>query len=151
MYSTKKWIRKGLIVTTVVVASLVAGLLMIEVAGRATGLLNLRRSGTRFSETKGYELDPKHEGINSHGLRDVEFPLSKPPNTYRIAALGDSFTYGGGITSGETYVKQLESMLNDRLGEHGVRYEVLNAGVPGFNTQQELIHLQEVGLQFSPT
>jgi hypothetical protein len=41
-------------------------------------------------------------------------------------------------------------MLNQKLGHPGIRYEVLNAGVPGYNTRQELIHLQEVGLSYQP-
>src|SRR5262249_40224164 len=62
----------------------------------------------------------------------------------------DSFTYGAGLRSEETYVKQLETMLNQKLARHGIRYEVLNAGVPGYNTHQELIHLREVGIMYNP-
>jgi lysophospholipase L1-like esterase len=124
-------------------------MLALEAVGRMSGLLELR-SSTRFSETKGYELIPNRKNINSHGLRDREISIEKPINTFRILALGDSYTYGHRVTSEGTYVKQLEAMLNQKLGHRGIRYEVLNAGVPGYNTRQELIHLQEVGLLYQP-
>jgi lysophospholipase L1-like esterase len=146
----KKWIRKGFVDVTLIVGSLIVFTLLIEIVGRASGLLKLQPSTTRFSATKGYELTPDHKSINSHGLRDQELSLVKPSNTFRILALGDSFTYGHGVRREETYVKQLEAILNHKLGNRGIRYEVLNAGVPGYNTHQELIHLQEVGLLYQP-
>ena len=146
----KTWIRKGFVVFVLIVSGLVVCTLLIEIVGRASGLLELRPSTTRFSATKGYELAPDGKNINSHGLREREISLLKPTNTFRILALGDSFTYGHGVRSAETYVKQLEAMLNRKLGNRGTRFEVLNAGVPGYNTHQELIHLQEVGLLYHP-
>jgi GDSL-like Lipase/Acylhydrolase family len=125
-------------------------ILLVEVGGRLTGLLIPPSNLMRFSETKGYELNPTHQEVNANGLRDREFPLQKPPDTFRILAIGDSFTYGDGVTQKETYVKQLEALLNQKLGNRGLRYEVLNAGVPGYNTQQELIHFNEVGRPFDP-
>jgi lysophospholipase L1-like esterase len=145
-----KKIRHGIMAVTVILGTLVVCVLLIEGVGRATGLLELQDSAMRPSVTKGYELDPARPHINSHGLRDREFLLQKPENTFRILALGDSFTYGAGVTLEETYVKQLEAMLNKQLRGHGIQYEILNAGVPGYNTRMEFIHLQEVGLQFKP-
>lgn len=130
--------------------SLILCLLIIEVAGRAFGLLGAPSRTYQFSSTKGYELAPGHEDINSQGLRDREYPLVKPPNTFRILAIGDSLTFGAGVTQTETYAKRLEAMLNERLRDGDMRFDVLNAGVPGYNTSQELIHLKEVGLKFDP-
>ena len=144
-----KAIRKRFRTITLIGSSLVLCMLAVEAVGRISGLLE-PRSSTRFSKTKGYELIPDRKNINSHGLRDQEFSLQKPMNTFRILAVGDSYTYGQGVKSEETYVKQLEAMLNRKRGHRGIRYEVLNAGVPGYNTQQELIHLQEVGLLYQP-
>ena len=146
----KKRIYQGFIAITVIITSSIACLLLVEVVGRVFGLLQLNPSATRFSATKGYELDPARKNINTRGLRDREFPLLKPANTFRILALGDSYTYGAGVSIEETYVKQLEATLNETLNDRGFRYEVLNAGVPGYNTYQELIHLREVGLQYNP-
>jgi lysophospholipase L1-like esterase len=146
----KKRMYEGFVAITFIIVSPIACLLLVEVLGRVSGLLELNSAGTRFSATKGYELDPAYEHINSRGLRDREYPPLKPANTFRILALGDSFTYGAGVSSKETYVKQLEAMLNETPNDRGLRYEVLNAGVPGYNTHQELIHLREVGLQYNP-
>jgi lysophospholipase L1-like esterase len=141
---TKKWLRKALFMIIVPAGSAIMCMLLIETIGRISGLLEVPSAIWRFSPTKGYELNPGQDDINSYGLRDREFELRKPPNTYRIIATGDSFTYGHGIKSGETYVKQLEILLNDKLNGSGMKYEVLNAGVPGYNTEQELIHVNEL-------
>jgi hypothetical protein len=102
----KTWLRKGFIAITLSLSSVVCCSLLIEVVVRVSGLLELQPSTTHFSATKGYELTPDHKNINSHGLRDREFPLTKPTRTFRILALGDSFTYGYAIKLEETYVKR---------------------------------------------
>lgn len=145
----KNWIRTGLLATTLSGASLIICLLLIEVTGRVTGLLEAPSRKARFSPTKGYELIPGYGDTNSYGLRDQEVSLEKLPNTYRIFAVGDSFTYGHGVQREQTWVKQLEALLNDAR-DNAFQYEVLNGGVPGYNTQQELIHFKEIGQQFQP-
>jgi len=52
-----------------------------------------------------YELKPGLDTIfklvpfttNSRGLRDKEYSLEKPPNTFRVAVIGGSFTMGAGV------------------------------------------------------
>lgn len=84
---------------------------------------------------------------NSQGLRDVEYG-EKTENEYRILALGDSFTWGGyGTELEETYLKLLEKKLNQ---ENGMTFRVINAGVPGYNTQQEFLYLKERGIVYKP-
>ncbi len=48
----------------------------------------------------------------------------------RIVAFGDSLTAGLGVSPDEAYPSQLERWL----GERGIRYEVINAGVSGETT-----------------
>jgi len=142
--------RKGIPSVALTTSSLVICLLVIEVACRIFGLLPPPSRTFQFSPTKGYELVAGHGDINSHGLRDREYSVAKQLGTFRIIAIGDSFTYGSGVAQGETYAKRLEAILNERLRNGSTYFEVLNAGVPGYNTNQELIHLREVGLQFAP-
>ncbi len=109
----------------------------------------------RPSET-GIELNPNGSGfekgayvkINSQGLRDYEYPLQKAPNTFRIIVLGDSVTFGTGVTMEETYAKRLEKILN--AGSSRRRYEVLNFGIPGAETHHELLYFEKKGLGYSP-
>ena len=85
---------------------------------------------------------------NSFGIRDREFQVPKPNNTVRIIILGDSFTFGLGVELNETYAKILEDKLNKLETEK--TYEVLNFGVPGYNTTQEIEFFKLYGIQFEP-
>jgi lysophospholipase L1-like esterase len=86
--------------------------------------------------------------INSLGMRDKEYALEKPPGVARIAILGDSFTFGSGVRESATFAKVLEASLNASGG--GTRYEVMNFGVKGYDTAQELATLREVALPLDP-
>lgn len=56
---------------------------------------------------------------------------ARVPGTFRVLALGDSHTYGTGVSEAEAYPGQLQAYLDAR--EPGV-FTVINKGVPGFNT-----------------
>lgn len=85
---------------------------------------------------------------NSLGLRDDEFPIEKPDGEIRILCLGDSFTFALGVRFEDLYVQILEGMLAER--HPGRRFQVINAGVAGYNTTQELVFLQADGLRYDP-
>jgi lysophospholipase L1-like esterase len=84
---------------------------------------------------------------NADGLRDRDFAIPKPPGTYRILVLGDSFTWGVGLDVEDTIPKQLEAALK---GTTAGTVEVINASVPGMNTVNELAMLKENGLKYEP-
>lgn len=104
-----------------------------------------------------YDLRPKLDLIfvgakthtNSCGMRDKERPLRKPANTYRIAIIGDSFTFGWGVEENETFAYHLENNLNE-LYKGKIKFEVLNFGVPGYSTFQEVAVFKEKGIEFDP-
>jgi hypothetical protein len=85
--------------------------------------------------------------INSLGLRGPERPYERPADVRRILVLGDSFTEAAQVSQDEGVVSRLEAALHRRNGE---RYEVLNAGVGGWGTGQQLVYLREEGHQYSP-
>ena len=82
--------------------------------------------------------------VNALGLRGAEVE-SKEPNEIRVLALGDSLVYGQGVAEQDTLPVQLELALN---GEEPVtdskRFSVINAGVRGYSTGQELDLLSEL-------
>lgn len=77
---------------------------------------------------------------NSLGYRSPEFDLQKPPGTIRIACFGDSSTFGIGATMEDSWPALLEDYLNAR-GEQ--KFQVINAGVPGYTSHQGLRHLRQ--------
>jgi lysophospholipase L1-like esterase len=67
--------------------------------------------------------------INNLGLRGGDTTVAKPPGTFRIIDVGDSITFGYGVRQEEAFSHVLERDLN-ASAPAGVRYEVLNAGIP---------------------
>lgn len=127
------------------------------------GYLKTQESLRRESEFVFYEFDPYlgwgnkplAEGsfatpdsktfvrINSKGLRDREYEYAKPAGVYRIIVLGDSFAWGYGVGQGKNFADLLEEQL-------GASVEVINAGVSGYGTDQELLFLEREGMKYQP-
>jgi lysophospholipase L1-like esterase len=86
---------------------------------------------------------------NSLGYRNDEFSLEKPSNVYRIVALGGSSTYDIRIEDNhKTFTAQLEKLLTEEYGYQNV--EVINAGVPGYNSWEILTNLEFRVLDLDP-
>jgi hypothetical protein len=83
-------------------------------------------NGGYFSQ-RWYRTKAVHE--NNAGFRGRPFTPVKPDGVYRIAIVGDSFTYGNGIRQEDRY----SDLLQGRLPSH---FEVLNFGVAGANTPE---------------
>lgn len=83
---------------------------------------------------------------NSQGFRDRERAIERGTVRFRALAIGDSQTYGAGVTYDETFAALLES----RLREIEPTAEVLNLGVPGWEPPEELHLLNMYGMQFQP-
>jgi lysophospholipase L1-like esterase len=104
-----------------------------------------------------FELIPGIEGefrgvplrVNSAGFRDPERTTAKPAGTFRIAALGDSILFGWGVTAESRFTDLLEHFLNETASQ-GQRFEVLNFGVPGYNTVLEAECLKSRALAYQP-
>ena len=84
---------------------------------------------------------------NALGLRGDETTREKPPGVFRILGLGDSYTFGNGVRREHLFLERLEASLADA---RGMEIEVLNLGIPGFSTPQEVALLEHVGIGFDP-
>ncbi len=85
--------------------------------------------------------------INSKGLRGRELDYKKPHGIHRILALGDSYTFGWMLPLRDSYPSILEKILNQKSS---LDYEVINAGVYGYNTEQEYEFLKREGIKYNP-
>ena len=78
----------------------------------------------------------KRDNINLSGFRDIEHAKQKPPGTYRIVIIGDSFTEGEGVDFNYIYPRLLDKELNKL--HSSFRYEVVNCSKAGKNASQEV-------------
>jgi hypothetical protein len=84
---------------------------------------------------------------NNKGFRDdKDYAYAKASGTLRVLLLGDSHTAGFEMDQDKIYAKVLEEALRAR----GVRAEVLNTGISGFGTAEELAYLENEGLRYAP-
>ena len=86
--------------------------------------------------------------INSDGFRGPEYSLKKDKGVYRIVMLGDSVTLARLNKWEDTLTQRLERGLS-RLCP-GKKFEVLNMGVEGYNSIQELEVLKTKALKYDP-
>jgi lysophospholipase L1-like esterase len=82
---------------------------------------------------------------NADGFRDAPFE-PKQSGELRVLALGDSFGFGHFVLAEESYPELVEQALStdDRP------VEVLNLGVPGYCTRQQLAQLAALGPELEP-
>lgn len=82
---------------------------------------------------------------NADGFRDATRG-AKRNGVPRVLVLGDSYTFGWGVADVEPYPQRAEALLRER----GIDAEVINAGVPGYNTEQEAFLLDELLPRYRP-
>jgi len=139
---------------------LIFALLLAEIVLRAIGFSypNLYRSdlNTGVALRPGAEGWWREEGesyvrINANGMRDDRYiEVEKPAGVYRIAVLGDSYAEALQVDVGKTFWRQLEQKLMNCGYAGAKQIEVLNFGVSGFSTAQELLALRHRVKPFNP-
>ncbi len=98
---------------------------------------------------QGYQEYTYEIKTNNEGLRDIEHPINKKKNEFRIIALGDSFTEGVGVTTLEdTWVKVLERNLNEQFPNK--KTTIINAGISSSDPFFELVLLKQNLLKYNP-
>lgn len=89
--------------------------------------------------------------INRHGMRDNrEISIQKTAESYRIAVLGDSYAEAMQLPVENSFSRVLEGKLNECNAFGKKKVEVLNFGVSGYSTAQELQTLRHRVWQFQP-
>lgn len=141
--------KRLLVNTLLVLASLAAGLIVLEIAARIFFPLSATRipaqyladNGTRFVPNSSWSYQEpefvENVTINSLGFRDKEIDADKPV----LVFLGDSQTYGTGVDQGQRASDVVREMLPEACGRE---YAVLNVAMPGADTAQELAMLQHL-------
>ena len=134
--------------TVIVLVSCLICIVGIEMALRVWGpdvlTIGNQRVFHQFDPTLGWVLKPHAEGrfsrleysypvkINALGMWDAEIE-SKRSNEFRVAVLGDSFTWGIGVGYGERFTEVVEA-INPKIN-------VINFGVPGYSPIQYLLQI----------
>src|SRR5438552_6464522 len=144
---------------TLLIGGTAAGLLALEVIMRLAGFTYpvlyrpdpfcgsaLRESaeGWYRGETQNYIW------INRAGLRDREHQEAKPAGTFRIAVLGDSYAEAFQVPMERTFWWILQEELSRDSRFASLRFEVINFGVGGYGTAQELQILRHRVWAYSP-
>jgi hypothetical protein len=93
------------------------------------------------------KIDRRPVHINSRGTRGPDFQPEKAPGTIRILSLGDSRTFGWGLSDEETYSRRLEHSLHNQIGKP---VEIINAGVNAWSYPQMEVYFREEGLGLRP-
>lgn len=82
--------------------------------------------------------------INGAGLRGPDFSPVKKPGTLRLAFVGDSVTFGGGIVSdGDTFVNLAAARLSRMSGRN---IDAVNISAPGWGVQNIKGYVARYGL-----
>jgi len=79
--------------------------------------------------------------INSHGMRDNEYSVDRTQKK-RMLILGDSFGWGFGVEHQERFSEILENTHSN--------WEIVNASVSGYGTDQQFLFLKKNGLILKP-
>ena len=149
--------RRGILINlSLIIISTFFALLLSEAALRLMGLKPLYVSPERdrfwkYDPILGWAHEPGQEGIfetpefrtfvriNENGLRDRPHSYERQNNNERILVLGDSFAWGYGVEESERFSQLIEKSLDA---------EVIDAGVSGYSTDQELLWYKSEGIKY---
>jgi lysophospholipase L1-like esterase len=140
-----------------VVACQIAALLLVEAVLAWTGIGE--EEIFRFDRELGFVHIPnkritwRSEGFavshfDANGLREMGMTVAKPPNTVRVALLGDSLTEGLQVNYEDSFGNLIQKELGEKL--QGKPVQVINFACSGYSTTQELLLLEKQVLSFKP-
>ena len=83
-------------------------------------------------------------------MRDREHDIAKPPGVLRVAVLGDSYAEAMQLPMAQAFWAVLERELAGCGALDGRPVEVINFGVSGYGTAQELLTLRHDAWRYDP-
>ncbi len=115
---------------------------------------NMRQEfGKGFVQELGYPPGSQIVySINNDGLNQKSnYSVKKPDKVYRIVTIGDSFTFGDNVSTGDNYPSQLEDILNKQCISKDVnKFQVINLGVPGYDIRYAVERYKIKGRKYDP-
>ncbi len=78
--------------------------------------------------------------INSKGFRGPEIEYARDQKRQRVLVLGDSYVWGYGVKEHEVFTEQLRKAMPE--------VEIVNMGVSGYSTDQELLLYRDEGYKY---
>ncbi|MBE9035769.1 SGNH/GDSL hydrolase family protein [aff. Roholtiella sp. LEGE 12411] len=156
--SLKGWVKVTLSLG-LLLGGIFFGLAVVEIGLRIAGIefntfytVDQHRGWAGRPDAAGWVRDEGEAYVqyNSEGFHDREHPQVKPENTFRIALLGDSFTEAVQVPQAQGIAAVIERELKDCPTLAGRDVEVMNFGVNGYGTDQQLISLQQKVWNYSP-
>lgn len=94
-------------------------------------------------EGSGFTMDVR---TNSAGLRDLEQDYAIPAPGKTILLIGDSFVFGYGVNVED----RIDAYLRAKFASDGTPVRVIDAGVPGWGTLQEVKYAESKLSFFAP-
>jgi hypothetical protein len=105
--------------------------------------------------------------VNELGLRGGPVARARPAGARRVLVAGDSYAFGLGVSEGDALPRQLEALLREASprgaeatgaasgggaggGGEPATVEVINFGVPAYQTGQQLALLRRLGFDLEP-
>jgi len=142
-----------------IVFSLTIGIVLAELLLQFAGISYPSFFGP--DEYRGTALRPNTQGmwtregrafihVNSEGLRDLEHDKNKAPRVFRVAVLGDSYAEALQVDLESTFWTVMVNKLRNSGMAHWDDVEVINFGVSGYGTAQELLTLKHFVWQYDP-
>ncbi len=101
-----------------------------------------------LGDESGFVWVTNDEGFASLGERDFHYGLATPAGASRVMIVGGSTVLGLGATAPE---KSLPARVRSLLTRDAYdRYEVINAGVPGYDSRHEFLYVASELIQYKP-
>jgi lysophospholipase L1-like esterase len=152
----KRWLFRAIILSVIVGVGLVGAETILRRQQTEIARSNQVDPGlVKYDPELGWRLDPYWSGghkhhdfsvryaINSRGFRADTPNLPRKSGRKLTIALGDSYTFGYGVNDDETFVHRLDAQAAGG-------FDYLNAGIPGFSTDQEALLLEKELLALGP-